>query len=131
MVDTNTPTDWRKLREFAAVDLTRSFILSWHLESETVLIDIDLFLTEEHPFYEKPRPSEKVCIRPAIIEFPFCDSLTIDGVNDGEIQDLVDELGHGAISGLQRHQGGHYEIVGEFAKVTISAERPILRLKGP
>jgi len=32
MVDTTSPTDWRKLREFAAVDLTQSYILSWHVE---------------------------------------------------------------------------------------------------
>ncbi len=131
MVDTNTPTDWRRLREFAAVDLTRSFILSWHTESETVLIDVDLFLTAEHPFYEKPRPAEKVCIRPAIIEFPYCDSVTVDGADEGGIASLVGKLGHGAIDGLQRHQGGRYEIEGEFGKVSISAERPILRLKGP
>lgn len=70
MVDTTSPTDWRKLREFSAVDLTQSFILSWHVEPETLLIDIDVYLTDEHPFYEKPRPAEKTCIRPAIIEFP-------------------------------------------------------------
>ena len=50
--------DWREFQEFAAVDLSRSFILTWALESETLVIDIDLYLTPEHPFYEKPRSSE-------------------------------------------------------------------------
>ncbi len=60
--------DWTELREFAAVDLAQSFALSWYVETGTLMLDIDLFLTPEHPFYEKPRPREKVCIRPAIIE---------------------------------------------------------------
>ena len=131
MVDTNTPTDWRKLREFAAVDLNQSFILSWHVESETLMIDVDLFLTPEHTFYEKPRPAEKVCIRTAIIEFPFCDGVTVDGITDVELADVVAGLGHGAIEGLQRHEDGRYEINGEFGTVFVSAERPLLRLKGP
>jgi len=131
MVDTNTPTDWRKLREFAAVDLSRSFILSWHSEADTLLIDIDVFLTEEHPFYEKPRPAEKVCIRPAIIEFPFCEAVTVAGAEHGAIAEVVAELGHGAIQGLQRHADGRYEISGKFGTVFVSAERPLLRLKGP
>jgi len=65
MVDTTSPTDWHKLHEFAAVDLAQSYILSWHVEPEALIIDIDIFLTAEHSFYEKPRPAEKVCIRPA------------------------------------------------------------------
>ena len=58
-VDTSGPTDWRRLREFFAVDLDQSFILSWHVESEALLIDVDLHLTAKHPFYEEPRPAEK------------------------------------------------------------------------
>jgi len=131
MNDTTSPTDWRQLREFAAIDLTQSFILSWHVESETLLIDIDIFLAPEHPFYEKPRPSEKVCIRPAIIEFPFCDALTVDGQSSGSITETAEKLGHGLIERLQRHEDGRYELIGEFGVVFVTAERPLLRLKGP
>lgn len=119
------------LREFAAVDLSRSFILSWQLESETLLVDVDVFLTSEHPFYEKPRPAEKVCIRPAIVEFPFCDALTVDGWEPGSIPDTAAALGHGAIEGLRRHDDGRYEINGPFGDVFVASERPLLRLKGP
>ena len=73
--------DWRQLREFAGVDLTQSFVLSWKSQADTLSIDIDLFLCAEHPFYERPRPAEKVCIRPACIDFPWCDGLAW---NDGK-----------------------------------------------
>jgi len=125
-------TDWRMLREFAAVDLERSFVLSWELESGTLLVDVDLFLTPEHPFYEKPRPAEKVCIRAAVIEFPLCDRLESDHVlaNSGPAT-VASQLGHGAIAGLRKLADGRYEINGDFGVVLVDAERPILRLKGP
>jgi len=118
------------LREFAGVDLSRSFVLIWELASETLMIDVDLFLTPEHPFYEKPRPAEKVCIRPAVIEFPFCEGVeVVNAAADATTSGVVADLGHGAISGLCRLKNGHYEIEGDFGVVRIDAERPILKLK--
>lgn len=116
----NKAVGWRQLREFAGVDVSKSFVLSWRMEGETLLIDVDLHLLPEHPFYEKPRPAEKVCIRPAIIEFRYCDSVSTD----------IEKLGHGAIAELTA-MDGIYTIKGEFGAITIDAERPLLRLKGP
>ena len=114
------------------MDLTESFVLSWHFESETLFIDADILLLPDHPFYEKPRPAEKVCIRPALVEFPFCVSVSVDGsTGGGDISNVLDGLGHGAISGLQRRADGRYEIRGDFGTVAIEAERPVIRLKGP
>ncbi len=129
MSDGDEIIEWRQLREFAAVDLTRSFVLSWHVEAGALIIDIDLYLTPEHPFYEKPRPAEKVCIRPACIEFPFCESLRSDGGSEGELADIASDFGHGALTDLRRLSDGHYEISGEFGTVFVDAERPLLRLK--
>jgi hypothetical protein len=131
MVDTTSPTDWRKLHEFAAVDLTQSYVLSWYMEPGALLIDIDVCLTAEHPFYEKPRPAEKVCIRPAVIDFPLCDDITVNGGTPGSNAEVAENLGHGVIEGLRRHDDGRYEIDGEFGTVFVTAERPLLRLKGP
>jgi hypothetical protein len=127
----NETVDWRKLREFAGVDLAGSFVLSWYLQAATLFIDSDILLLPQHPFYEKPRPAEKVCIRPAIIEFPFCTGVSLDGAGSGDdIKGLVNRLGHGAISGLRLCRDGCYELQGEFGTVIIEAERPVLRLKG-
>jgi hypothetical protein len=124
--------DWRGLREFAAVDLTSSFVLSWYFEADTLFIDTDILLLPDHPFYEKPRPAEKVCIRPAIIEFPFCVGVGLDGSSGKrDLKSFVGELGQGAITGMQRRADGCYEIRGEFGIVSIEAERPVLKLKGP
>ncbi len=123
-------TDWRLLREFAAVELTQSFILSWHVEGAALCIDIDVQLTPDHPFYEEPRPAEKVCIRPALIEFPHARTIEADGVSASQdVSEAITALRLGAISGLRRLADGRYELEGGFGVVLIAAERPILRLK--
>ena len=122
-------TDWRKMHEFVGVDLARSFVLSWHFESGILFVDIDVLLTPEHPFYETPRPAEKVCIRPACIEFPFCESFGKAGESEGKLADIARNLGAGAITGLNRLASDRYEISGDFGTVLIDAERPHLKLK--
>jgi hypothetical protein len=124
--------DWREFREFAAADLSRSFVLTWALESETLVIEIDLYLTPEHAFYENPRPSENACIRPAVIEFPYCERIESDKIPvDTDPQKMTSKLGHGSIEGLSRLADGRYQVRGEFGVVVLDAERPILRLRGP
>lgn len=121
--------DWRRLREFNGVDLTRSFVLSWQLRDTTLEIELDLFLLPEHPFYEKPRPAEKVCIRPAVLEFPHCDALRTEAGGESHAPaDVAAGLRLGAIDGMRRMDDGPFEIDGEFGTVIIDAERPILRL---
>ena len=120
---------WRQLREFADVDLTKSFVLSWRVESDVLVVDVDLFLEPAHPFFERPRPAEKACIRPAVIEFPWCTGLSCDRLPDGEVTEIAGKIGHGLILDLGVVRDGRYEIRGEFGTVSIDAERPILRLK--
>jgi hypothetical protein len=129
MSGTGASVDWRQLREFSGVDIERSFILSWQLERDVLPIDVDLMLTEKHPFYEKPRPKEKACIRAAILEFPCCESITLQDEEAAKsLADLTGRLRGGEIRSLCRVDDGPYVISGDFGTVTIDAERPILRL---
>jgi hypothetical protein len=126
----STGVGWRQLREFAGVDLERSYVLSWHAEGDSLVIDVDLYLEPEHPFFEPPRPAEKACIRAAAIEFPHCEDVRL--TREGVMQDieLSDKIGMGGIVDLRVVQDHHYAISGEFGTVSLVAERPILRLKG-
>lgn len=128
---TDDVTDWTELREFKAVDLTKSFVLSWDTESESLLIDLDLFLCPKHAFYEEPRPAEKACFRPALLEFPYCSGVSSGGdLPDGQsLAEAAAALSHGAIEGLRRVSEGRYQITGQFGQVEIDAARPLLRLK--
>ena len=121
-------TDWRELREFKAVDLTRSYVLAWTAKAGSLLADVDLYLCPDHAFYEAPRSAEKACYHPAWIEFPHCEAVT-DSVTQGHLADSVKKLLPGKISDLMRTGEGLYEIRGEFGTVVIQAERPMVRLK--
>ncbi len=130
MGNSDATIGWRQLREFADVDLSQSFVLSWHVEAEMLVIDVDLYLEPGHPFYETPRPAEVHCIRPAFIEFPYCDELSSAAGGGGEVAEIAANLGLGAISDLVVLEDSRYAISGEFGTVSVVAERPILRLKG-
>ena len=131
MADSGDKTGWRELREFADVDLTKSYVLAWQSEGDTLLIDVDLFLEKDHPFFERPRPAEKVCIRPALIEFPYVDECRLGEEAPRQLSEIIRDIGIGAIEDLSVSGDGCYEIRGEFGTVSVNAERPILRLKGP
>lgn len=122
--------NWRQLREFAGVDLGGSYILSWYLQGEALLLDIDLCLETEHPFYETPLPAESACIRPAVIEFPYCGLVGLNGAAHRKPSEILEEIGLGAIRDLHVPADGCYELHGEFGTVLITAGPPILRLKG-
>jgi hypothetical protein len=121
-------TDWTELREFKAVDLGQSYVLSWRIEAGSLLIDVDLCLCTDHIFYEEPRPAERACYRPALIDFPHCESAT-DSPGVVRLTDSIRRLRPGKIKGLRRTGEGRYEITGEFGRVAILAERPMVRLK--
>jgi hypothetical protein len=124
-------TDWKEFREFTAVDLEQSFVVAWRAEGESLLIDLDLLLSPEHAFYEKPRPAEGACFRQAVIEFPSCTQIIEPGKDSGgKLADAIESLDAGRVAGLRRAGDGYYEITGEFGTVGIHAERPLLRLIG-
>lgn len=121
-------TDWTELREFKGADLTQSYVLSWSLDAGSLLLDVDLFLRPDHPFYEPPRPAEKACYRPALIDFPHCTRAS-DSPGEARLLDSVSRLRPGKITGLRRTGEGQYQVDGKFGNVVIHAERPMVRLK--
>ncbi len=123
-------TDWSDLREFKNVDLTRSFILSWEDEGGSLQADVDLFLCPEHAFYEKPRPAEKACFRPACIEFPWCTAAHLEGEGShSSYPHSLKDLRSGQIRAFARIGEGQYEISGDFGYVRVESGRPMVRLK--
>ncbi|HEX5787916.1 MAG TPA: hypothetical protein VFY03_07035 [Woeseiaceae bacterium] len=122
---------WRQLREFAGIEVDRSFVLGWSYDRETLVVDADVELRPEHPFYEPPRRRETACMRAASIEFPYCTGLRLNGRAAGDaLPSMVAGLGAGAIHDLVRKDEGAYVLTGEFGAVEIEAERPLLRLQG-
>lgn len=128
-------TEWRRLREFKGVDLTNSFVLSWQLEGDDLQLDVDLCLLPEHALYEAPRPAQRACYRAASLVFPACLSLArrdggVAAAAVATVATVAAALGHGRISGLERTGEGRYEIRGQFGRIAIRADRPLLKIRG-
>lgn len=123
-------TSWRDLREFRGVDLTESYVLGWTFDRGSLLVDLDVLLLPEHPFYERPRPAEKVCIRAATLEFPHCGSVRHDEHGPVDNAEGLAELGTGKLANLRVYAEGVYEIEGRFGRIAFEAERPVLMLSG-
>ena len=132
MANSEQTVDWRRLREFADVDLEQSFVLSWHAGAGTLCVELDLCLMPSHPFYERPRPNEKRCIRAARIEFPDCSTFgRADEVDAPDPAARAAELGPGAIDSFNVMGDGRYRFCGRFGEVYVRAGRPILRFATP
>ena len=123
-------TSWRELREFRGVDLAGSYVLGWTFDRGSLLVDLDILLLPEHPFYERPRPAEKVGSRGATLEFPHCESIRHSGRGAVDIADSLAVLGTGKLANLRVYAEGVYEIEGRFGRITLEAERPVLMLAG-
>ena len=123
-------TSWRDLREFRGVDLAESYVLSWGFDRGSLVVELDILLLPEHPFYERPRPAERVCIRAATLEFPHCCSVRY---GERELVDAAAELAAidtGKLANLRVYAEGVYEIEGRFGRITLQAQRPVLMLSG-
>ena len=129
MVAPEHTNDWRELREFSGVDLENSYVLSWSVTVGTLVIDVDVCLDAQHPFYEPPRPSETSCIRAGVLEFPYCTSLRAENgrASSTDPNVVAGTLRHGKITGLTRIGDGRYDLRGAFGRVCIEGERPLLR----
>ena len=123
-------TSWRDLREFRGIDLAESYVLGWAFDRGSLLVDLDILLVPEHPFYERPRPAEKVCIRGATLEFPHCEAVRHGERGAIDSADGLAALGTGKLANLRVYAEGVYEIEGRFGRITLEAERPVLMLAG-
>lgn len=112
----------------AGIEISKSYVLSWATEAESLLIDADLLLAPDHPAFEEPRPSEKLCYRPAWIEFPWCTAVQT-GDRAGSAAEIVAMLRTGKINSLCAAGEGSWELAGEFGVVVIRSEAPMVRLK--
>jgi hypothetical protein len=124
-------TSWRLLREFRDVALESSYVLAWKMQGTTLSIDLDVELEAAHAFFEPPRPAEKACIRPAVLEFTDCELVArADDDRAADPEALVASLGLGRIDDLSVYDDGVYELSGKFGTVIIDAGRPVLRFVG-
>ncbi len=51
------------------IDLSDSFVLGFHLNKDKFIIDLELSIWPESPFYEQPNKDEYTCYKKGILRF--------------------------------------------------------------
>jgi hypothetical protein len=98
----------------AGVDLSDSFVLTWTVDSDQLLFQLDASLWPENPNYEQPKPGEHTCYKPATLAFlgvvrlslpdPIQASAAYDSVEHG--YDTIDFISYSREDRLWRVEVG-------------------------
>jgi hypothetical protein len=74
---------------FQGIDFEHSYLLGVIYDDESLTLEMEFKLTEQHPSYEPPQPGEEGCFRGGYVRFADIEDLQIDKapVPDGEAVD--------------------------------------------
>ncbi len=112
---------WAKNPIFRGIDLTDSFVLSWHTSDSQLVFDLEASVWPDSPHYEQPLPDEHTCYKRAALV--FAGFTTISGLRDmHQIKPAINADGsqdYGSIDHLE-DTGVGFHVSGEFGSVAIS-----------
>ena len=74
---------------FDGIDFNRSYLTGVIYDDESLTLEMDFNLTEQHPKHAPPKPDEEGCYRGGYIRFADIDDLQIDKAKpvEGESED--------------------------------------------
>lgn len=61
---------WREMEEFSHMDLEDSWVTSWRVTEEELVVEVEASLWPGHPEYETPIYGNHTCYKPAQVVFP-------------------------------------------------------------
>lgn len=107
------------LDELRFVYLEDSYLLELKESPKELELIIDAVLTEEHPEYSEPPPSENYCYKKAKISFSNVKAITWIEKKMFPFCDANNEIDYGNIENFSIHSKD-YHISGDWGKVIIS-----------
>ena len=63
---------------FSGIDFERSYLLGVIYDDESLTLEMEFNLTEQHPGYQPPQPGEEGCFRGGYVRFAEIEDLQID-----------------------------------------------------
>lgn len=89
---------------FAGIDFERSYLLGVIYDDESLTLEMDFRLAEQHPSYNVPAPGAEGCYKSGYVRFAEIDDLQIDKapVQDGETIDY--SIVHSVAGGGERFE---------------------------
>ncbi len=104
------------IKELIGIQLQDSFVLSWGMNRDSLVFDVEFSLWPEHPQYQTPKPNEWTCYQRGKLLFEGVSSqqglLSIDNVRSST--DASGELDYGNIDELEEINDGEFRICGDF-----------------
>jgi hypothetical protein len=69
---------------FSGIDFEKSYLLGVIYDDESLTLELDFNLKEEHPAYTPPQDGEQACYRGGYVRFADIEDLQIDKARPGE-----------------------------------------------
>ena len=112
--------NWTELEIFEGIDINDSFVLSWRVNGNELVFEIEASIWPKSIYYEKPIKSEYTCYKPAIIKFSNIQD--IKGLKEmSQVSPLTDSLGekdYDSIDTLEITNEGFF-LEGSFGSVSL------------
>ena len=105
---------------FHSLYLEDSFVLDVLARPASVVFEVELVLTEDHPDYSLPRPNEQYCYRRGRIIFDDVTRLLWLTKNIAPARDAVGESDYGGFDSLTA-DGSTFSVSGEFGELDLEA----------
>ena len=116
-------TDLENRLDFQGIDLTDSFILNWYRKDSEFVIDLELSVWPESPYYENPKDDEVTCYKKGILKFYGVNEIT--GLIDlNLIPPSLDPDGSKDWEGIYDFQkeGNQFRFRTEFTEIEIQCD---------
>lgn len=113
---------------FQNVYLEDSFVLEIRESQNEFLLMLEVVLTEKHPLYRSPTPSEMYCYKFAVIDFPNVKKIDWEVKNSSKYLDANGESDLGNIDSFF-FEGDCYFLGGDWGKVKIISSQPVIHFQ--
>ena len=114
--------------DLSKVYLEDSYVLGVVENENSITFQMEVVLTERHPFYSSPKPSEQYCYKKGEITFPNTKEVNWILKLFKPSDDSSGEIDYGNIDSFVL-EGGKYHLMGEWGEILIESEIPILTFK--
>lgn len=122
--------DYWELTGFEQLYLEDSWITAIQIDTDSVRIDADIVLRENHPSYTSPLPGEKYCYRSGVICFQNVSSVDWRGRGAPAAVDASGERDFGSFDEFHVLNKNQYVLSGDFGKLVVDCSAPVVWFTG-
>ncbi len=123
-------SSYSEIDEFSSYFLEDSYVLAIMAKSGSMILNLEVVLTPEHPDYSADHPGEQHCYRRGRLVFSGVTDLNWKGQGVQPARDASGELDYGGIDSWLVESGGRHRLEGDFGVIEVIASRAEILLEG-